>query len=82
MSVETQGPEMPKVYAMRPTRKLKPCPVIAAEFESATPCDRQGPYSYTLSTVGENEDTKYRPEGVCYAAHSEAQAVARDCSQV
>lgn len=38
--METQGPERPKVYAMRPTRKLKPWPVMAEEFESATPCNK------------------------------------------
>ena len=37
VSVEMQGPRKPKLYDRRPTRKLKPCPVMAAEFESAMP---------------------------------------------
>lgn len=39
MSVETQGPWKPKEYEIRPTRKLRPWPVIAAEVESAAPCN-------------------------------------------
>ena len=37
VSVETQGPWKPKAYDRRPTRKLRPCPVMAPELESATP---------------------------------------------
>ena len=38
VSVEMQGPWKPKLYDRRPTKKLKPCPVMAAEFVSAMPC--------------------------------------------
>ena len=38
VSVEMQGPWKPKLYERRPTKKLKPCPVMAAELESAMPC--------------------------------------------
>ena len=38
MSVETQGPWKPNTYDTRPTRKLRPWPVIAFELLSASPC--------------------------------------------
>ncbi len=37
MSVETQGPEMPKVKLTRPTMKGKVLPVLAAALMSDTP---------------------------------------------
>ena len=40
MSVETQGPWKPNTYDTRPTRKLRPWPVIAFELLSASPCHR------------------------------------------
>ena len=38
MSVLMQGPARPKVYDTRPTRKLRPCPMMELELESASPC--------------------------------------------